>query len=197
MFHFHRNITAYSVFIFVNLKKKVCSSFFTEFYTVFVNCLFMPPRSKIRRLIVFVMSVILFDWLDSILIHDIGSISAIYRQLSFFNSVGNFNLATNFTTMCVRNECFLLHFSLGINIFSSPEPKAQVSFSDQNLSVVRRRCCRCCRCRCHKLFTFSSPSLEPLSQFQLNLAQSILGWREFKFVQMKAPVLFQGEIITK
>ena len=26
------------------------------------------------------------------------------------------------------------------NVFSSPEPKAQVSFSDQNLSVVRRRC---------------------------------------------------------
>ena len=43
-----------------------------------------------------------------------------------------------------------------------PEPKAQVTFSDQNLSVVRRR--RCCRrrCRCRrKLFTFSS-SLEPL-----------------------------------
>ena len=27
-------------------------------------------------------------------------------------------------------------------IFSSPEPKAQVIFSDQNLSVVRRRRCR-------------------------------------------------------
>ena len=41
-------------------------------------------------------------------------------------------------------------------IFSSPEPKAQVSFSDQNLSVVRR--CRCC-CRCRrKLFTVSSSS---------------------------------------
>ena len=146
------------------------------------------------------MSVILFDWLDSILIHDIGSISAIYRQLSFFNSVGNFNLANNFTTMCVRNECFLLHFYLGINIFSSPEPKAQVSFSDQNLSVVRRRCrrrrCRH-RCHCHKLFTFSSSSPEPLGQFQPNLAQSILGWKGFKFVQMKGPALFPGEIITK
>ena len=64
-------------------------------------------------------------------------------------------------------------------IFSSPEPKAQVSFSDQNLSVVRH--CRCCRCRCRKLFTFSSSSPEPLGQFQPNLAQSILGWRGFKF----------------
>ena len=55
-------------------------------------------------------------------------------------------------------------------IFSSPEPRAQVSLYDQILSVVRRRC-RCC----HKLFTFSSSSPEPLGQFQPNLAQSILG----------------------
>ena len=82
--------------------------------------------------------------------------------------------------------------SPNLPIFSSPEPKAQVSFSDQNLSVVRRRCCRC-----RKLFTFSSSSQEPLGQFQPNLAQSILGWREFKFVQMKGPALFQGEIITQ
>ena len=54
-------------------------------------------------------------------------------------------------------------------IISSPEPKAKVSFSDQNLSVVRR----CCRRR-RKLFTFSS-SPEPLGQFQPNLAQSMLG----------------------
>ena len=35
-----------------------------------------------------------------------------------------------------------------------------------------------------KLFTFSSSSQELLGQFQPNLAQSILGWRGFKFVQM-------------
>ena len=58
-------------------------------------------------------------------------------------------------------------------LFSSPEPKAQVSFSDQNLSVVRRRCHS--RRRCRKLFKFSSSSPEPLGQFQPNLAQSILG----------------------
>ena len=40
----------------------------------------------------------------------------------------------------------------------------QVSFFDQNLSVIRR-----------KLFTLSSSSPEPLDQFQPNLAQSILG----------------------
>ena len=91
------------------------------------------------------------------------------------------------------------HFVYNSCLFSSPEPKAQVSFSDQNLSVVRRcRLCRCCCCRCRrKLFTFSSSSPEPLGQFQPNLAQSILGWRGFKFVQMKGRALFQGEIITK
>ena len=78
--------------------------------------------------------------------------------------------------------------------FSSPEPKAQVSFSDQNLSVVRRRRRRCRRCRrcCRKLFTFSSSSPDPLGQFQPNLAQSILWWRGFKFVQMKGPAFFKG-----
>ena len=40
-------------------------------------------------------------------------------------------------------------------------------------------------------------SPEPLGHFQPNLAQSILGWREFKFVQMKGPALFQGEMIKK
>jgi hypothetical protein len=35
------------------------------------------------------------------------------------------------------------------------------------------------------------------SQIQSNLVQIILGWREFKFVQIKDQVLFKGEIITK
>ncbi|XP_062618326.1 CAD protein-like [Saccostrea cucullata] len=39
-------------------------------------------------------------------------------------------------------------FLYSIWFFSSPEPKAQVSFSDQNLSVVCRR--YCCRCRCRR-----------------------------------------------
>ena len=48
-------------------------------------------------------------------------------------------------------------------VFSSTKLKAQVSFSEQNLFVVRRRR-HCWRCR--KLFTFSSSSSEPLNQFQ-------------------------------
>ena len=54
-----------------------------------------------------------------------------------------------------------------LQLFSSPEPKAQLSFSNGNLSVVWR-----CR-SCHKLFTFSPSSPEPLRQFQPNLSQSI------------------------
>ena len=73
---------------------------------------------------------------------------------------------------------FLMYFLMQRfhQVFSSPEPKAHVSFSDQNLSVVRRRCRRRRRrCRCRKLFTFSSSSQEPLGQFQLNLAHSFAG----------------------
>ena len=44
------------------------------------------------------------------------------------------------------------------------------------------RCLYCRRCR--KLFTFSSCQ-EALGQFQPYLAQNILGWRGFKFVQIK------------
>ena len=53
-------------------------------------------------------------------------------------------------------------------VYSSPEPKAQVSFPDHNLSVVRRRCRQ-------KTFRIFAPSPEPLSQFQPNFVQSILG----------------------
>ena len=45
------------------------------------------------------------------------------------------------------------------------------------------------------MFLKSSYS-EQLGQFQPNLAHSILGWMGFKFVQVKGPALFQGEIIA-
>ena len=41
--------------------------------------------------------------------------------------------------------CFLFAFNIASFDFSSPEPKAPVSFSDHNLSVVRRHCCCSCR----------------------------------------------------
>ena len=79
--------------------------------------------------------------------------------------------------------------------FSSSEPKSQVSFSDYNLSVVRRRRRCCCRRLCRrcgrKLFPFFF-FLRPTGPISTKgLAQSILGWRRFKFVQMKGHVYFQ------
>ena len=75
--------------------------------------------------------------------------------------------------------------------YSSPSWKLKWAFliTCCLLSVV---CLSVC-----KLFTFSTTSQEPLGQFQLNLAQSILGFRGFKFVQMKGQALLQGEIIMK
>ena len=72
-------------------------------------------------------------------------------------------------------------------LFTSPEPKVQLTFYDHNLSVVRRR-----HCSRRKLFTFSSP--EQLGEFHSNLALELRG---LKFVQMKDLAFIQGEIITK
>ena len=96
---------------------------------------------------------------------------------------------------CRPYLCTIKSFSHSLHwfFFSSPELKAQVRFFDHLSSVV----CLSVRPSVCKLFTFSSSSPEPLGQFQPNLAQSILGWRGFKFVQMKGPALFPGEIITK
>ena len=58
---------------------------------------------------------------------------------------------------------------------SSPELKAQVSFSDHLSSVVCLSVRPSVRQSVCKLFTFSSSFPEPLGQFQPNLAQSILG----------------------
>ena len=41
-----------------------------------------------------------------------------------------------------------------LSFFSSPEPKAQVTLSDHNLFVFRRR-------RCHKLFNFNQSWYKP------------------------------------
>ena len=71
------------------------------------------------------------------------------------------------------------------SIFSSSELEAQVSFPDH---VV-------CRPSVCKLFIFSSSSPETLAQFQPHLTQSIIGWRGFKFEQMKD--LFLRKMIVK
>ena len=65
----------------------------------------------------------------------------------------------------------LLKFFRKYIVVSSPELKAQVSFSDQNLSVVRRRCH--CRCHCRKLLTFSSSF--PVPNFNQTWHKASLG----------------------
>ena len=60
---------------------------------------------------------------------------------------------------------------------SSPEPEAQVSFSDHSLSVVV------------VVIEFVS---NVLLQFQPNLAQSILRWGGFKVDQMKTTPFSKG-----
>lgn len=57
-------------------------------------------------------------------------------------------------------------------LFSSPEPKLQMSFSDQNSSAVFRWCRRWRRCHCRKHFIFSS-SPGPHGQFQRNLCGTV------------------------
>lgn len=47
-----------------------------------------------------------------------------------------------------------------------------------------------------KLLTFLTSYQEPLSQFQLHLAQIIHGKWEFMFVEIKGHTLLQGEIIN-
>ena len=66
-----------------------------------------------------------------------------YSKVFFFKYIGP--ISTKLVYSCYRV------------IFSS---NAQVSFFDQNLSIVRRRCRRWC---CGKHFTFSYSSLEPLA----------------------------------
>lgn len=57
----------------------------------------------------------------------------------------------------IRKFELKLNLIFCVLLFRSPEPKAEVSFPDQNLSVVGRRWRWCCN-----LFTLSFSSLEPL-----------------------------------
>ena len=84
------------------------------------------------------------------------------------------------TVLILRLFSRFLLLSCSCTFFiSSPKLKAQVSFSDHSLSVVKRGCCS----RCCKFFIFSS-SPEPLGQFQPDFVQSILNflkWRTTPF----------------
>ena len=73
-------------------------------------------------------------------------------------------LFKNFKSLTGTKHYKVMEFNLESQTFlSSTDPKAQVSFSNRNLSVECRHCC--------KLFTFSP---ELLDQFLPKLAQSII-----------------------
>ena len=78
---------------------------------------------------------------------------------------------------------------------NSPESKAQVSFSEQNLSVVRHCCC-CHRC-CRKLFTVLSFLLNNFSNFNHIFYKAVLDKGMSMFFSNVGLSIFQGEIITK
>ena len=91
--------------------------------------------------------------------------------------------------------CLLTYYLLKLSQFSSPESKAQVRFSDQILSVVRRcNSCRRCSCRRHPIFIFSSRTTGAIST-KLDIKHPwVMG---IQVCSNKRPAIFQGEMITK
>ena len=63
------------------------------------------------------------------------------------------------------------------DLFSAPEPKAQVHYCDHTLSVVRRP-----SVRPSFTFTFSTTPLKPLNRIQRNLSASKISMSSTKFV---------------
>ena len=109
------------------------------------------------------------------------------------NQFCNFGVFYKIIQSSSRSTCVLVFFLTlkthkfgggSLIFFSLTELKVQANFLIACTSV-------CLTVR--KLFTLSSSSQVPLSHFQPNLTQSIpvLGWREFKFVQMEDHALFQ------
>ena len=82
-------------------------------------------------------------------------------------------------------------------LLSPPEPNAKISLKFQIEIDPLSGVVAIVVVVCHKFFTISYHSPEQLSKMQLNLAQSLLGWSEFKFYQMKDHGPFQRVEITK
>jgi hypothetical protein len=84
-------------------------------------------------------------------------------------------------------------------VFSSPELKAQVSYSDRLFSVIRLSvrlsgCLSVCLSVNFYIFDFFSRTAGPILT---KLGPNHPWGREFKFVQMKGIVPLQGKIIAK
>ena len=121
-------------------------------------------------------------WNDSVLSFQV---SELIRQNKPVYAIDTADTETHFKRCGNDSIEWLNHI---VSIFSSPEPKAQVSFSDQNLSVVLCCCCRRCRCCCRKLFTFHRTTGPVSTKF----AQSIPGWRWFSLFKWRAPPFSKG-----
>ena len=76
----------------------------------------------------------------------------------------------------------------GYFIFSSPEPKAQVSFSYHNWSVVRPRCRRC------KFFTFSSFLQNHWGNFNQTWHKTSFGEGDSNFFKWRVLSFFKGRL---
>ena len=87
-------------------------------------------------------------------------------QLWFTNVLPDWQIPPFIMVVCIM--CSVGAWGMwACSLFSSPELKAQVSFSDHLLSVVCLSVCPSVRPSVCKIFTFSS-SPEPLDQFQPN-----------------------------
>ena len=84
------------------------------------------------------------------------------KNANFLLTLSSFNYRFRNTGFCSEKLWFTSY--VGDQVFSSPELKAQMSFSDHLSSVV----CPSVHPYVYKLFTFSSSSSEPLGQFLPN-----------------------------
>ena len=136
------------------------------------------PKQKIISPLVILK---LFFFIGFVWIHDetLRLLKRVFPLPNYrFKGTGGFRMVESLCQQCQGICLSITEFRYQLlSLLSSPELKAQVSFSDQNFSVVRFRCCHRCHCCCCCKFLSFSSSQEPRSQFQPNLAQSILGWR--------------------
>ena len=122
---------------------------------------------------------------------------AAYFMVNFYSSSFCMLLNDHVATVCmhglssVEPEMFLfLHEFLLDFLFSSPELKAQLRFSDRLLSVLSlSTCLSVC-----KLFLFFSRTTGPIST---KLGTKHLLVKEIQVCSNEGPCPFQGEIITK
>lgn len=109
------------------------------------------------------------------------------QQMMFCVNMSFVFAVKNIFSVCVECVCISHCIYYYLSFFlSSPELKAQMSYSDQFMYGV----CLFVYPSVCKLFTFSTFSPEPLGWFQSKLAQSILRLREFKVVKIKGQAVF-------